>query len=224
MPTIHKTSSGPEWRIKPSERKFLLLIGDFLLAVISIFLALYLWASADSSLTFNWQFITNQPPFWYYLLPFFWILLLSELYDVRRSTKKTETFQGVLMAAAISGIFYLVVFFLSPPRALPRLGVAYFILFASVLTLIWRLIYIRIFTQPLFMRRVVVVGAGRAGTELVKIIQGLWPPPFYLVGFADDDSEKIGTELMELPVLGGGADLKKMIADHNISDLIFSIS
>ncbi|NTV37311.1 MAG: exopolysaccharide biosynthesis polyprenyl glycosylphosphotransferase, partial [Anaerolineaceae bacterium] len=49
-------------------------------------------------------------------------------------------------------------------------------------------------------------------------------PPFYLVGFADDDSEKIGTELMELPVLGGGADLKKMIADHNISDLIFSIS
>lgn len=224
MPTIHKISTGPEWRIKPSERKFLLLIGDFLVAILSIFLALFLWARADATFTFNWHFITTQPPFWYFLLPFLWIFLLSELYDVRRSNRKTETFQGILMAAAISGVFYLLIFFLSPPRALPRLGVAYFILFVSVLTLVWRLIYIRIFTQPLFMRRVVVVGAGRAGTEFVKVVQALWPPPFYLVGFVDDDTDKIGTELVELPVLGGGADLKKIVEDNRISDLIFAIS
>ncbi len=219
-----KPYSSIGWRIRPSERRFLLFVVDLLVTVASLILALYIWSRADPYFSFNWEFIFSQPPAWYFLLPFLWLLLLSELYDNRRSNRVSEVIKGIAMAVAISAVVYLAIFFLSKPNSLPRLGVAFFFLFAAVFTLIWRLIYIRIFTAPSFMRRMLVVGAGRAGSELVSIIKGLWPQPFYLVGYIDDDENKQGTEIAGLEVLGGGKDLLRIIEEQNVSDLIFAIS
>jgi exopolysaccharide biosynthesis polyprenyl glycosylphosphotransferase len=90
--------------------------------------------------------------------------------------------------------------------------------------LIWRFSYISIFTAPQFMRRVLVVGAGRAGSTLAKIVRDLWPPPFYLVGFVDDDKSKVGTNVEGFLVLGGSKELPLIIDKHHISDLVFAIS
>jgi exopolysaccharide biosynthesis polyprenyl glycosylphosphotransferase len=92
------------------------------------------------------------------------------------------------------------------------------------LTLGWRSLYIQIFTAPQFMRRVLIVGAGRAGTTLVEQIHQIWPPPFFIVGFIDDDPTKIGEEVENVNVIGGGADLLEIIDRECISDLIFAIS
>ncbi len=107
---------------------------------------------------------------------------------------------------------------------LPRRGVAGFVLAVSLLTLGWRLFYIRVFTAPQFMRRVLIVGAGRAGSTLVQHIRAIWPPPFFIVGFIDDDPTKIGEDVEEIRVVGGGADLLEIIEREYISDLIFAIS
>ena len=45
-----------------------------------------------------------------------------------------------------------------------------------------RTIYIRIFAAPQFMRRVLLVGGGKAGRFLLKSDQRSWPPPFSLPG------------------------------------------
>lgn len=212
------------WRIKPSERRFLLFLVDLIVTVASLVLAMYIWSRADPRFTFNWEFVLTQPPTWYFFLPVLWLLLLSELYDNRRSNRLPEVLKGIGMAVAVSAIIYLGIFFLSKPNSLPRLGVAFFFLFAAFFTLSWRLIYIRIFTAPSFMRRMLVVGAGRAGSELVTIIKGLWPQPFYLVGYIDDDENKQGSEVAGLTVLGGGKDLLQLIDEYHVSDIIFAIS
>ncbi len=77
---------------------------------------------------------------------------------------------------------------------------ATFIVAASLLMLAWRLFYIKVFTAPGFMRRVLIVGAGRAGTTLVRVIREIWPPPFFLVGMIDDDQQKVGASIEGAPV------------------------
>ena len=214
----------PLWRITMRERRFILLLGDLLAIGLSLIVALYFWAMGDQWLKFSWQFLKERPPDWYYFLPIIWLVLLLELYEPRRASRKGDTIRGIGLAAAISTILYLLIFFISEPKSLPRRGVAGFIGAVTLLNLLWRLLYIRIFTTPAFLRRVLIIGAGRAGSNLAEIIQKIHPTPFTLVGFMDDDPSKKGATISGLPVLCGSDSLMKEIREQHVTDLIFSIS
>jgi len=187
-------------------------------------ISLYFWSQRDQWLNFSWEFLTERPASWFYLLPFIWWLLILELYDIRRSSRVNETIRGVAIAAGISFVLYFGVFFISEPNSLPRTGVAAFIIATSILTILWRLLYIKIFTAQEFLRRVVIVGAGRAGTNLVKSLHAIKPLPFHIVGFVDDDPAKLGKVYDNIKVLGNGNDLPILLEEENISDVIFAIT
>jgi len=221
---IPKTLRPLRWRLKTTERRLILFFGDLLVAWIGLFIAMYFWAQRDQWLKFSWEFFRDRPADWFYLLPFCWLLLIVELYDNRRSSRINETIRGVGIAAAISFVGYFIIFFLSTPNSLPRTGVAAFIIATSLLTILWRLLYINIFTAQQFMRRVIIVGAGRAGTNLVHSLRAVKPLPFHIEGFVDDDQAKIGAVIENVAVLGNGDDLPRILEDENISDLIFAIS
>lgn len=212
------------WQLRASERVAILLIGDFLVAALSLFLALYIWAAGDAWMEFSLEFIADRPPFWYFLLPFFWIVLLIELYDTHRASNPRETLKGIGLATLIYALIYLLVYFTSAPNSLPRRGVSVFIVFVALLTVLWRLVYIRMFTAPHLLRRVLIIGAGKAGKTLVDVIANLWPPPFFTVGLIDDNPEKLGTQLGSFPVLGASHDLIDLIHEHQVTDLILAIS
>jgi len=215
------------WRLHTRERRTLLVLGDFLMAVIAIMVALYIWALAEAFHDFSIEFLIERPPAWYYLLPFFWVVLLVELYDIHRAGNWGDTVRGVAMATLIGLGFYLLLFFYftDPPNSLlPRRGVAGFFIAAPVLTLIWRFLYIRIFTAPAFMRRVLVVGGGKAGETLLQVIADLWPPPFFLVGIIDDDPQKIGTQIEGHEVIGDSSGLLQIVEQEGVSDIIVAIS
>jgi len=219
-----KDHQRPLWRITAGERRFILIIGDLLMTLVALIIALVLWAQKDFLLQFSLQFLKERPPFWFYLLPVVWIILMIELYDVRRAGRVPDTVIGVLMAVLLAAFFYFTVFFIAEPNTLPRRGVAGFIAASAVFTLLWRLLYIKVFTAPAFLRRVLIIGAGRAGTTLAGMIQGVWPPPFYLVGYVDDDKDKVGKEVEKLPVLCSAGQLLKTIKENQITDLVFSIT
>jgi exopolysaccharide biosynthesis polyprenyl glycosylphosphotransferase len=213
------------FRLKAGERRVIILIGDLIASLGAIFIALYVWSRASEEwLEFSIQFLLERPPTWFYILPVIWIILLIVLGDIRKSNNYGETIASIGMAAMLSAIIYLFIFFLAEPNSLPRLGVALFFISATVFTLIWRFFYIQIFTAPTFLRRVIIVGAGNAGKTLVDIVKNTWPIPFYLVGLIDDDENKIGTNIEGFPVLGGGDELLQIIEEKDISDVIFAIS
>jgi len=139
--------------LRASERTAILLVGDFLIVGLALFLALYFWAAGDAWMEFSLAFIIERPPFWYYLLPLFWIVLLVELYDVNRASNLKEVIKGIGLATLIYAVVYLLVYFTSTPNSLPRRGVAFFIVFAAVLTLMWRMLYIRMFTAPHLLKQ-----------------------------------------------------------------------
>jgi exopolysaccharide biosynthesis polyprenyl glycosylphosphotransferase len=211
------------WRLRPEERRLILFLVDFIIAFISLAVALVDWGNRDW-LSISKAFLLNRTPNWFYLIPLVWLMLMVEMYDVRRAGRRDETIKGVGIAAGISLALYLLIFFLAPVGDLPRRGVAVFIVAVSLLTLAWRFSYISIFTQPDFLRRVMIVGAGRAGSLLAQIVNEMKPHPFDLVGFIDDDCDKQGTQVEGVPVLGGSLQMLEMIEREKVTDLIFAIS
>jgi exopolysaccharide biosynthesis polyprenyl glycosylphosphotransferase len=219
-----KTQKKGQWRLRPRERVTLLLLGDLIAGIFALLIALYYWSMGDSWLNFSWEFLKTRPDFWFYLLPILWIILLMELYDIHRAGRWKDTLQWILIAGLIYLALYLLVYFTSPPNSLPRRGVAVFIVCTMILTMFWRLTYIRIFTARHFLRKVLIIGAGSAGQTLLGMLQKLTPPPLEIVGWIDDDLEKVGKKVLHLPVLGNGGQLLQVCQDEDISEIIVAIT
>jgi exopolysaccharide biosynthesis polyprenyl glycosylphosphotransferase len=207
--------------LQTGERVLLLIVGDLFMASIATFVALAMWAQLDW-LGFSIEFVRARAT-WFVLLPLVWLLLMVNMYELRRAGSWRETQRGIIGAATIGVVLYLVVYFSSPPGSLPRRAVLYFLFLAVVLTALWRWTYVRVFTTPTFMRRILIVGAGDSGRTMCSLIQGMRPPPFDLIGFVDDDRTKQGQEIDGVKVLGGNEELLELIEANQISDIIVAI-
>ena len=71
--------------------------------------------------------------------------------------------------------------------------------------------------------RTLIVGAGQAGSMLLKEIRGMRGSSYQLVGFVDDDPKKKGRSLNGVPVLGTTAELKSLILRHQVAKVIIAI-
>ena len=212
------------WRVRVREQRTILLIGDAFVSLLALFGGLYFWGQKDAWLKFSLNFLQERVDFWFYLLPLIWMVLLVELYDPHRAKNLRQTVAGIALAALAGLVVYALIYLISPKGSLPRLGIGIFLIFASILTLIWRLVYIQIFTAQAFLRRVLVVGAGKAGETLAQIYRKLRPQPFFLVGFMDDDPEKIGGKLEGFPILAGNDRLLETIEAEGITEIVIAIT
>ena len=214
-------------RFRFKERRPLLIIGDSIVAVLSLIGALYYWGISEHFLGFSLFFIQRRVPLWFFLFPIVWLVLLVELYDIYKAGDWGATIRGIATAGLIGFGLYLLLYFyyVEPPRSLlPRRGVAGFLVVVSILTLLWRRLYIQIFTAPRFLRRVLLVGGGNTGQAMLNIYKALRPPPFSLVGIIDDDPSKLGLEIEGYKVLGSCHELSKVVEDKEVTDIIVAIT
>lgn len=215
------------WQLRVGERRTLLIIGDLVMAFAALGISLYYWGTSERFMGFSMEFLQKRVPLWFYLLPLIWIVLMVELYDVHRAGDMTDTIKGVAAAAILGLMLYLVLYFYynDPTRSLlPRRGVASFLILIFSLTLLWRWIYIRFLTGSQFMRRVLLVGGGKSGQMLLKVINNLKISPFALIGIIDDDPQKLGTQIETHKVIGSCENLLDLVRDQGISDIIVAIT
>ena len=220
-------------RLGNAEQRALLVFGDLLASVIALASSLLIWRE------YSWRVLlatgitegraekifSINIQAWVYFLPLIWLLLLIELYEPLIAANRRKTERGIVIAAGIGLIGYALVFItLVNPSSLPRIVIGAFLLLAALLTWIWRLAYIRLYTSQGLARRILIVGAGKAGVTLSKAYQELFPKPFLLVGFLDDDPNKIGTKVEGFQVLGSNSNLLKIIEEKNISDIVVAIT
>ncbi|MEW5868701.1 MAG: sugar transferase [Chloroflexota bacterium] len=215
------------WQLRFRERRTLLLFGDFLVGVISLLGSLYYWGINERFMGPTMEFLQKRVPFWFYFLPVVWLVLMIELYDMHRAADWGKTVKGIAAAAVIGLMLYLFLYFsysIPPKSLLPRRGVASFLILVSVLTMLWRFLYIRVFTAARFMRRVLLVGGGQSGGLMLQVINGLKVKPFSVVGIVDDDHRKLGQTIEGHQVIGTSEQLLKLIEENNVSDLIVAIT
>ena len=70
--------------------------------------------------------------------------------------------------------------------------------------------------------RALVIGAGFAGHMLAKELRGS-NTGFRLVGFVDDDRNKLGTIIHSIPVLGSVDQLPSLVTDHDIHEVLIAV-
>ncbi len=227
----------PGFRLRPNEHRLILLLSDLAASTLATFLAAYVWKQ------FALQNIISKGidperaerilriqgfsvPQWFYVLPLVWLLLMVELYDAHNSVSWRRTVRGIALAAFVGIVIYALIFILNqdPTASLPRIGIGAFIVLASLFTLILRLSYIRLYTTSGLQRRVVIVGAGKAGMSLAKVYCEANPPPFSLIGFIDDDFQKIDKMYWGYPVIGASKDLLAIIDQYRVSDVVMAIT
>ena len=220
------TTNAPaqRWRLVPSEQRFVLVLSDVFAGIVALFLALFVWSLIDPSSEFSVEFLRNRIPIWFYFLPLIWVLLLVDSYDLRKASKFKSAFRSVVLATAIATILYLVVYFTVTSTALPRLAVGLFIAFVALLTLLGRAIYIKLFTMANNQRRVLIIGAGNAGSALAKVVAELEPKPFNLLGLIDDDPSKLGTTMNGFPIIGNHTNISDLVKNQGVTDMILSIT
>lgn len=230
-------------RLRPDEHRIILFLGDLVMAVGSIFLALYAWGQYNLYVydilfaQYTAQGIgprtaqqlaegqtVFEVPFWFYLLPIIWVLLLVELYEPHVAASGRKTTRGIAIAAFIGLIAYSLAFIIQQESNLPRIGVGAFLLFASALTLAWRMIFIRLYKSTGQRRRVLVVGAGKAGQTLGELYRSLDTRSFHIIGFVDDDGHKADKVFHGIPVLGTTSHLLNLIEVYRVSDLVVAIN
>lgn len=213
------------FRLRPSEHRIILILGDLLMGILAFLGGVYFWAAGDKWINFSLDFFKVRVPLWFYFLPLAWMLLFVDLYDVHRAASWERTKRGVIVAGLVGGFAYLLIYFASEePGQINRRGIGGFLILVILLTLLWRYIYIRIYQSQGFGRRALVAGAGVNGHTLVQIYKTLSPPPFTIVGFIDDDPYKMGKMCEGYPVLGDSAQLLSLVDRLNISDIIVAIS
>jgi exopolysaccharide biosynthesis polyprenyl glycosylphosphotransferase len=223
----------PSLRLRPSEQRTILLVGDFIASVSATAGAIYFWYEYSlyrliaGGLRPNVaeRIIQIDVPFWFYLLPLVWLLLMVDSYELHISSNWRKTLRGIAVAPIVGLLAYSLLFtFNTDPNSLPRIAVGAFLVLASFLTLAWRAIYIRLYTSSGLMRRVLIVGAGKAGLSLANIYRKLSPPPFILLGFIDDDYKKQGKSFDGFAVLGTSEHLLDIVEDYRVSDIVVAIN
>lgn len=218
-------TTKPTLRLRPSEQRILLIFGDLLVATLALLAGIYYWSTGDKWLQFSLEFFRVRVDSWFYLLPLAWMLLLVELYDLHRAAHWTRTVRSVFLAALVGAIAYLLIYFFSDePGRINRRAVAVFIVLVTLLTLLWRWLYIRLYTTQGNARRVLVIGAGGNGRTLAEIYKQISPPPFNLVAYIDDDPDKVGKDVEGFRILAGSDKLLRLIDEMNITEVIVSIT
>src|SRR5689334_8304244 len=127
-------------QLRISERRLLLMAGDVLAVIFSVLIALFIWAFVAKE-NFNAEFVWPRS-YWFLILAGLWLLLASanDFYELRISASRGAAFRRLVLINLQMLVVYLIVFFLAPPLALPRLfilyyGVASFALIALIRTL-----------------------------------------------------------------------------------------
>ena len=73
-------------------------------------------------------------------------------------------------------------------------------------------------------RRVLLVGAGRAGVTVARDLQSRPDVGRVVVGFVDDDPVKRGRRIAGLDVLGGTHELAELLDRYQVDDVVISIA
>jgi len=73
------------------------------------------------------------------------------------------------------------------------------------------------------VKRVLVVGAGLAGTMVVREMERNPQLGMQAVGFLDDEASKMGTQICGIPVFGSTRDLANVVQQRPIDEVIISM-
>jgi exopolysaccharide biosynthesis polyprenyl glycosylphosphotransferase len=223
-----RRAAVPGLRLRASERKLLLGVVDFLILCTALVIAVK-WGTdlldAPRALVSYWYWFTT-------LLVIWWVVAtLLECYDLAKSASGPHSMLRAAGAVALTVFVYVWIPVFTPPLVSRKIVFLFGLLATGGVTL-WRGLYVVLFAQPSFHQKSLVLGAGIAGQALVNELKGVSPygnplhgSGYEIVGFVDDDPAKQAAgHVAGIPVLGGAADLPRLVVEARADEVVLAIT
>ncbi len=204
-----------------SERRWLLIALDLLALNAGLVLAL----AIRPDLNFEWALLVERPK-WFLLLSLLWLPLAFtfDAYDVKVAERLDTAARAVLKAGVVTLVIYHLVPYLPPPLPPSRSSLFLSLLLPLTLVLVERALFTQLLTQPVFQRRILIVGAGWAGNTIAQAIAEHCDHTYRVLGFVDDDHAKQAHNGGAPSVLGDRQSLKDLIQERGVNTLVLAIT
>ena len=217
------------------ERRWLLYLLDFLAINGGFMLSLYF--RVDYQL--NGSLLLRHPE-WFILLNGLWFFLgyLLQVYDIERAGQYRTALLPTLSAGFLVTILFNFIPYLPPTLPSSRQPLFVAILLPVVFLILGRIIYLTIFAQPRFRRKLIIIGAGWAGRTIYQALLEHAHTFYEVVGYIDDDPLRNGSavevkiaetgseteQVHSAPVLGTSQELFEMIEQFGVSTVVIAIT
>ncbi|EMX0192707.1 polysaccharide biosynthesis protein [Bacillus cereus] len=88
---------------------------------------------------------------------------------------------------------------------------------------VWRMFRDTYITKATDKKRTLIIGAGSAGTMVVRQLQHNKEADLYPIAFVDDDRNKQKLEIYNVPVVGTTTHIQEIVEDNDIEHIIIAI-
>ena len=207
------------------------LIGDLLATSVAFFVAYWL------RFVFEIHPVTKGlPPLFMYLrlLPVVLVLYpvvfyFQGLYHRRRMRSRFDEGMRVMMAVMLATVLLTagLTFYRPPDFTYSRLFLAVFAVTDAVLVSLFRwgigAGLARIRRSGGNLQRVLVIGAGDLGRQVVERLEVHKEFGFSVVGFLDDDPGRQQRKIQGVPVLGTTEELESVVAGHRVDQVMIAL-
>lgn len=199
-----------------SERKILLRILDLFF----VFLFLYI---VGFIFNFSYFIITPYRWEWTIVLAFYLSLFgtIFELYDLAKASKFDIVFKNIILTSSVTVLIYLLTPFYTPVLPQNRLQIVFFYLAIIAALTLWRIAYISLISSPRFYKRILLIGDAYDANAMLKVFEKS-DPNFKLIGYINSKKENNGQVIDEDIQEFDTSDLKRIIKEHTISEIVVS--
>ncbi|MEW5958586.1 MAG: exopolysaccharide biosynthesis polyprenyl glycosylphosphotransferase [Chloroflexota bacterium] len=223
--TLADSIRSPNLPLPIAERNILLRIGDTLVINLASMSALWL-GSLRGSWDFSAEFLSAQV-WWLILLNFGFYFLNStfDAYDFKLVSNLYAGLISIVKVLAVLFIVYLILYFVLPPALLPRHVVAFFAVIFVASFILWRIAYVKIFSNSGFKQNVFIVGHGDAAQKITQLITQSLRAEYNVVGYMPvvDNSRPDKLSGLGLPrFYDNGVNLAQIVEKCGVSELILA--
>jgi len=159
-----------------------------------------------------WGFLVfYSTPFTLIGLTYLAVFYIADLYDYQKDFRNWRNIGQIAFATLLGTVLVIILFYFPLGVFVGRvLLVLEFFIFMGLLVL-WRVTYSGLALPERLQKRLLIVGAGNCGRQLLKAVQERSLSGIKAIGFVDDDPGKIGQDILGLPVLGDSSRLSELI-------------
>lgn len=208
-------------QLRISERRLLLMLGDTVAVALSVLLALYVWSQVAQR-AFTAEFVVPQLH-WFLILIALWLLLAAanDFYDLLVAARRFASLQRLLVITIQLIGIYLLIFFLSPRDALPRLFIIYYGVISFGLISLWRIVNPALLGWAAEPRHVLIIGTDWSTETIIQAIRERGEETIEIKGIIGPPGTT-GHRVAGVPIIGEGLDLIDYVIRDEVSELIFN--
>jgi sugar transferase (PEP-CTERM system associated) len=151
-------------------------------------------------------------------------LYYNDFYDLTLVHSNRELIVRLLQAVGAASIVLAALYFTIPALMIGD-GIFVSALFVFLVGILgWRLLFNHLSGSLKLQERILVVGTGATARKVVRQILAQHDFAYSVVGFIDDDAERVGERIVNPAIVGTPADIPRLIARHEIDRIIVGLS